>query len=483
MRNRLLTILLTLMPLILLALGLPLAASQATSEQQHLVVDRIDDTSRFAGIAQNAGGALTSPPSQNHDDAPRGTDNERVQRTVLKHELARYQRVYGIRVAVYGRNGHPLVGAFAPRHIPDGPARQAFREALGGRRSHDPPQVLPWDDDRLYVASPIIRDGDVVAVTLVDSPTGKLRSRILRRWLIIAGGEAVALLVATALAFRLAGWVLRPVRVLDRASHDIATGRMASRVAPTGGPPELRRLVGAFNEMADTVEESVEQQRAFVADASHQLRNPLSALLLRIESLGLELPAGHEAELNGVRGEGRRLSRVLDDLLGLAQAERARPELELVDVGELLEERMDSWRMLADQHQVRLETLGPRAATAYSDPVSLGSALDTVLDNALKFTPADSRVVARIRVLRESVRITVTDAGPGLTEEELHRIGDRFWRSSLQQNTEGSGLGLSIARALLHGAGGKITFTNDRKEGSGGLTVSFSLPRQHPRHQ
>ena len=119
-----------------------------------------------------------------------------------------------------------------------------------------------------------------------------MRSRILHGWLLIVAGELAAMLLAVGAAFRLTGWVLRPVRVLDAVTHDIATGRMKSRVAAAGGPPELRRLARSFNEMADNVEEVLEQQRAFVADASHQLRNPLSALLLRIELLALELPEG-----------------------------------------------------------------------------------------------------------------------------------------------------------------------------------------------
>ena len=92
-------------------------------------------------------------------------------------------------------------------------AREAFEEALLGRRSHDPPQVWPWQQGgRLVVASPVVRDGDVVAVVVTDSPTGQLRSRVLHGWLLIAAGECAAMLLAVGAAFRLTGWVLRPVR-------------------------------------------------------------------------------------------------------------------------------------------------------------------------------------------------------------------------------------------------------------------------------
>ena len=243
-------------------------------------------------------------------------------------------------------------------HVPaTGEGRRAFDEARLGRRSDDPEQVWPWQTGRLIVASPVVRDGDVIAVVVTDSPTGHMRSEILRGWLFIAAGEAAAMLVAVGAAFRLTGWVLLPVRVLDAVTHDIATGRMNSRVAAAGGPPELRRLARSFNEMADNVEDVLEQQRAFVADASHQLRNPLAALLLRIELLALELPEGNE-EIASVRTEGKRLGQVLDDLLDLALAEHAPADLRLTDIGRLAAERVAAWRAVADAKGVRLTERG-----------------------------------------------------------------------------------------------------------------------------
>lgn len=137
--------------------------------------------------------------------------------------------------------------------------------------------------------------------------------------------------------------------------------------------------------MADNVEDVLEQQRAFVADASHQLRNPLSALLLRIELLALELPEGNE-EIASVRTEGKRLAQVLDDLLDLALAEHAEADLCLTDIGALTAERVSSWQPLAESKGVRLAGTCP-ATTAWADPITLSSALDAVIDNALKFTP------------------------------------------------------------------------------------------------
>ncbi|MFI6447483.1 sensor histidine kinase [Kitasatospora sp. NPDC050543] len=473
MRTRLLGILLSLMACVLAALGVPLAAAVAAAEQSRVVVDRIDDAARFAqdlptqGVP-TAGAAVKGQPEPAPGDVSR--------RNALHAEVARYHELYGVRIGLFYRDGSAI--AIAPENwrVPtEGPGAQAFQEALAGRRSHNPRQAWPWTPDRtLAVAAPVVRDGDVVAVVLTDSPTGPLRARVLHRWLFIGAGEAAAMIVAVLLATRLTEWVLRPVRTLDRATHDIATGRMNARVAPAGGPPELQRLAGSFNDMADHVVQALDQQRAFVADASHQLRNPLAALLLRVELLGLELPEGHDAELGGVREEGTRLARVLDDLLGLATAEHARPEPEPTDLAALVLARLDAWRPVADQRGVALGWEGPPLALGMADPIGFGSALDAVLDNALKFTPSGSGVRLLVAVRRHEVAVTVSDAGPGLTEEELARVGDRFWRSPRHQNVDGSGLGLSIARTLLLAGGGELSFAPVEPTG---LAVTLAVPR------
>ncbi|MEU5832921.1 HAMP domain-containing sensor histidine kinase [Streptomyces diacarni] len=472
MRSRLLPLLLILLAGVLLALGFPLAASQAQAEQQRVVVDRIDDTARFASLAQFV--TSTTLPDE--------------RRATLQHELDRYRDLYGIRAGVFYRDGRTM--AASPRDWrvppesetageggrPDG--ARAYAEALAGRRSHDPPQVWPWQrEGRIAVASPVIRDGDVAAVVLTDSPTGPMRSRILRGWLAIAVGEAAAMLLAVGAALRLTGWVLKPVRTLDRATHEIATGKFTSRVVASVGPPELRRLAHSFNEMAGNVEGALEQQRAFVADASHQLRNPLSALLLRMELLALELPEGNE-EMASVRAEGKRLARVLDDLLDLASAEHSdASHVVLTDVAEIAAERVASWRASAERRGVTLTSAGQAAATGWADPVALSSALDAVVDNAVKFSPDGGTVTVTVRAEGDHVTVETRDSGPGLTDEELERVGDRFWRSGRHQNVSGSGLGLSITRALLAGSGAGLSFAHNSPAG---LRVLITVPREAP---
>jgi signal transduction histidine kinase len=228
--------------------------------------------------------------------------------------------------------------------------------------------------------------------------------------------------------------------------------------------------------MADHVEDVLEQQRAFVADASHQLRNPLAALLLRIDLLGLELPDGHE-EVASVRAEGQRLARVLDDLLDLALAEHSPADLRLTDVAEVAAERVAAWEPAAARAEVTLRYTGPAALTGWADPVGLSSALDAVVDNAVKFSPPGEQVTLDAAARGDRVVVVVSDCGPGLTEDELSRIGDRFWRSSRHQNVSGSGLGLSITRALLAAGDAEVGFAPNTPSG---LRVRITLPRVSP---
>lgn len=155
MSTRLLPLLIVLMAAVLLALGVPLGVSVARAEQQKVVIDRIDDTARFASLAQFV--------TEDGSGGSRRTDTDERLET-LQTELTSYYEVYGIKAGVFYRNHIPMANAPTTWFLPQaGEVRDSFDEALLSRRSHDPAQVWPWQDGTLVVASPVIRDGDVVA--------------------------------------------------------------------------------------------------------------------------------------------------------------------------------------------------------------------------------------------------------------------------------------------------------------------------------
>ncbi|GAA4604017.1 HAMP domain-containing sensor histidine kinase [Actinoallomurus liliacearum] len=435
MRARLILVLNTLVICSLLALGVPLATSIVRQHQDALFQDRLDDTTRFASIAAGA---------------PLGASSD------IGAELTRYHDVYGVAAAVVDRQHSTLVTTAGYPGTDAAAVRAGLRQAFAGRHSANGDTIWPWEHGPLVVTAPVTRNGDVVGAVVTVSPTGRMRAAVTGDWSVLAAVEAVAVLLFLALAHLLATWILRPVRALDTVTHTIATGRLDARVAGASGPPELRRLTTSFNEMVQKVEATMERQRAFVADASHQLRNPLSAVMLRLEGLALSLPPGSEEEIKDLRHEAERLTRVLDDLLELALAEEGGATVETIDLAVLVDERVTAWQVVADARaiEVRRKWAGPVLGAA--DPTGLGSAFDAVIDNALKFSPEGSAVTVELAEVGDDVEIRVTDEGSGLPPEELARIGDRFWRSPGHQNVDGSGLGLSVARTLLEASGGRL---------------------------
>jgi signal transduction histidine kinase len=211
------------------------------------------------------------------------------------------------------------------------------------------------------------------------------------------------------------------------------------------------------------LERLLERRRRVVADAAHQLRNPLQALLLRLDAL----PPGQARD--AAVQDGRHLAGVLERLL-------EQPEgIERVDLARLAERRIDAWSAAARAKRMTIRRAGDARVDALVDAVAVSSALDVVLDNAVKFGPPGSTV--RVSVRREcgGAVVGVQDEGPGLRRDELPRAGERHWRGC--RHVEGSGLGLAIARTLLERSGGRLEL---RPGAPRGLEVRLSFARSNP---
>ncbi|MDF3150197.1 HAMP domain-containing sensor histidine kinase, partial [Streptomyces sp. T21Q-yed] len=202
------------------------------------------------------------------------------------------------------------------------------------------------------------------------------------------------------------------------------------------GPPELRQLATGFNRMADAVTTALEQQRRLVADTSHQLRNPLAALRLRIDSLQPRLPDTATRTYTGVTAELERMEHLLDDLLALANAEHRAGELAVTDGAQaccdataVTAAQAQLWHLVAEQDGVHLEfSPGPSVLMACTEG-ELAQVADILLDNAIKYAGSGARVETRCFVEGANAVFEVRDDGPGLATGELPRAGTRFWRS------------------------------------------------------
>ncbi len=455
MRTRLLAVLVALMTLVLAVLSVPLGSKLAATRQQEMFLDRLQDATRFANQAQQF----------EADDQ------------TLAPDLARYGDVYGIPAALLDRSGTVRASSQLPLRLTDPEIARAVSRALAGHQTQDSPIVWPWQDRPLVVAVPVIRGDDVVGAVLIVSPTGGLRAAIARDLALVGGAAALALLLCVAAATRLARWLLRPVEVLGAAAAEIRAGTLSARVDDARGPVELRTLGRSFNAMAEAVQDAMRRRRDFVTDASHQLRNPLTVLHLRLEGLRLDLPAEGTAEVQAILDEAGRLRTILDELLELATAQQVAAHPVELDLARTVAAAVGTWHAWARSRDVRLEVAGAADIRAVADRVLLGSALDAVLDNAIKFTPEGGRVLVSLVEDDQWPAIEVRDGGPGLPAAELSRIGDRFWRSPAHQNVPGSGLGLSIARSLLAATGGQLRFAAGTPTG---LVATIALPGVAP---
>jgi signal transduction histidine kinase len=383
--------------------------------------------------------------------------------------MARFSREDHAIVAVVASSHLELSsGAGAGEELADPTTKAILRSAATGKVDGEEGSNDP-DDDLLYVAIPIsvpdaveisagaesARTGGGV-VLLVTEPAAALHAKINRDRLELILFGAATLAVAAGIGALLAVSLTRPLARIEKAVARFGAGHLGTRVSALHGPAELRLLRSTVNEMADRITELLDTQRSFVADASHQLRAPMTALRLRLENLAGVLEPGHEEDALSVIAEIDRLSRVVDGLLELARSDGRRPARVKLDVGDVLQERADAWSALAEERQVTLRFAVPgEHITALACPGHLDQILDNLLANALDATPADGEVSILAERSAGHVDVHVVDTGRGMSAPDRARAFDRFWRSEGAPR-DGTGLGLAIVAQLVRVSGGTI---------------------------
>lgn len=297
--------------------------------------------------------------------------------------------------------------------------------------------------------------------------------------LFLALGGALLLAVSAAGALLTRG-VFRAIDDVVQQAQRIGAAHVDERLPHPGTRDEIGRLVDTLNDMLGRLAHSVEAQRRFTADASHELRSPMSRLRTELE-LALRRPrepAVYVETLHSALEEVERLTLLVEELLVLARldAGQERGAVEPVSLHEVAQEAIRRLEPLARERQVRL-VLGP------SPPVTVTvarSAADLVLanllDNALKFSPAGSEVRLQVRATATDAVLSVSDRGPGLRADELPHIFERFYRgsSARREAKPGVGLGLALSQAVVQAHGGRLEASNLPE---GGACFSLWLPR------
>ena len=421
--------------LVLLVLEVPLGFLAARRERDSLRAQATQNATSLAVLA--------------------GEELERSGARDLDRLARRYEQETRAEVLIVNRRGAPLIALTPSEREGTSDLAAETASALAGRKS-----VSSRTDERKPVetaAVPVVSpDGSTLGAVVVSVPAGAAlhRVRLVVTGLAVLAAGVMASVVA--LAWTLSRSVARPLVSLELASRRLGEGDLETQVTETG-PPELRSQARAFNRMADRLNELVDGQRRFVADASHQLRSPLTALRLRLENVDLDDRANAQRHLDQAGEEVARLSRVIDGLLTLARSEGSRPPRQRVEVDRVIDERAAMWRPFAQERSIELVTETPRRPSAAAVvPDYLEQILDSLLANALEASPPDSQVRMAAASTGEEVEIRVADQGPGMSESQREAAFGRFWQSA-KGATGTSGLGLPIARQLARASGGDLT--------------------------
>jgi len=368
----------------------------------------------------------------------------------------------GARVIVVGKTGLLKADSAGTASGTSYRSRPEIKIALDGRRAQGERHSATLGQDLLYTAVPVTNQGRVVGAVRVTQDVSA----------VAIGG--FALLIGLAIAWFLASSLSRPLRDLAQTAHRVEEGDLEARAA-VSGPKESREVALAFNDMTERLERVLAAQREFVANASHQLRTPLTGLRLRLEAARAGATPDIDADLAAAETELERLSRLLTGMLTLAreggEAGPGRP-VSLPDAARRAQER---WQPRAETRDQQLVLAGNGDAVAEASDEDIAIVLDNLIENALHYSPDASTVMVDWGQADGAAWIAVLDEGPGLATGEETALFERFARGSAgRDEAGGTGLGLAIVQTLANRWRGRASIEN---RAEGGMRAELRLPR------
>jgi signal transduction histidine kinase len=439
MKWRIMAAMMSFTLIVLVVQDIPLYSFMQASQHEQVQTSLQRDAFVIAGRAQSA---LWNPSAE--------------ATTFLDKTARAYRDAGGARVVVVDNAGRAIVTSDDDQSAlgSDYSTRPEVAEALGGTIASGERFSTTLKEDLLYVAVPVLNGAAVIGAVRLTYPA-KVVDDAVNGQLRMLGIIAISsLLVAGIIGYIISTSLNRRLRLLESATQKLADGELNIRADESSGPAEIRLLSASFNQMAERLNVLIEQQRRFAADASHQLRTPLTALRLRLEranDLIANDPAGAGERLHAAEVEVDRLAAIVEGLLLLSRTESSSATVELVDLAVIARERVEHWQALAREHDVTVRYEGPVSAAGFAVKTAPEQVIDNYVDNALGVSPPGSRVIVRV-VNGPQVNVVVLDEGPGLSVEDCERAFDRFWRAT--SDNHGSGLGLAIVSRLMFASGG-----------------------------
>ena len=455
MTRRLLLTYLTITAFVLVVVVVPLGVIFASRERDRLVFDVERDAQAVA--------------SRVEDDLEGGTTPD------LSDVFASYD-VEGARILVVDEQGRSVADSERSDLGRDYATRPEIAAALDGQRVTGRRYSKTLHADLVYVAVPVASNGNIHGAVRITLPTETVDQRVRDTWIRLGALSLVVLVTVGGVGLILARSVTRPVKQVDAAARRLADGDLDARAGDVGGAPEIVDLARQFDATAERLGQMVESQRRFVGDASHQLRTPLTALRLRLETM--QPSPEDEPKVAAALAETDRLTRLVQSLLVIARTESAQPQLADVDLGAIARDRLDAWVQVAERADVTLVVFGPEHLLVRAVDGGIEQMLDNVVSNALAVSPPASTISIDVTARADGGgRLAVTDQGPGMTAEERSQATSRFWRAT-GTTSAGSGLGLAIVDHLALSGGGELTLEAGPDDIGLQVIVDFAPPAE-----
>ncbi len=367
--------------------------------------------------------------------------------------------------------------------------RPEIAQALSGRPATAIRRVDVAGGRRvLYAAAPVLDTaGRVARLVYLATPlpdTSWAALPLTVRWQ-LAGVLLGAVALSTAVGWWLARRISGPLSQLAQSAQAVAAGDLNQTAPEQSSIADLHDLGRAFNAMTASLRRADQLKTAFIADVSHELRTPLTALKGTLETLqdgAVDDLAVRDRFLASLAAETERLIRLVNDLLTLTRADAGvlKLQLQAVNLGALVRTRAEHLATLAGPQGIRLRVVEaeealPPGLVVQADPDRIAQVVDNLLDNAIRHSPPGAEVTITVTPTEDAVTCAIADSGPGIPAQHLPFIFERFYRAdpARRRSLGSSGLGLSIARALVQAHGGHITAHSIEGQGT---TVTFALP-------
>ncbi|HEY9061710.1 MAG TPA: ATP-binding protein [Pseudobacteroides sp.] len=337
-----------------------------------------------------------------------------------------------------------------------------------------------FKDPVIRVTTPIIDKNKVIGAVIVYSPVKGIDEATRRLVFMMIFAAIISLSIALIFCIYTSKKIAKPVQKMAEASMEVADGNKFTHVPISTEFKEFNQLAGSFNHMLERIEQNEKRMKDFVGNVSHELKSPLTSIKGFIEALidGKGKTAERTQKFLSIMDkEANRLIKLIDDLLILCKADSiVKVEPQKINIIKLIQEVITNFEVNAHQKLVSFKLdCASKLLYAKVEPHSLKQIMINLLDNAIKYSPENSQILVTVSPNSNEVEISITDRGPGIPEEDIPNIWDRFYRvdKARSRETGGTGLGLAIVKELIDKNGGEISVKSNIGKGT---TFKFKLP-------